>query len=100
MLAGAPRELLVERERRGGTRRVARVADPEERELVPGVERVEVGQPPRLLAQRHGHDRPTGEERTALVHRIRGLGDRDAPLLAQGDVREGEDRLLRPERRE
>ena len=54
VLARARGELLVERERRDRAGRVVRVADPEERDLVPRVERVEVGQPavaPRAAAR-------------------------------------------------
>ena len=99
MLARARGELLVERERRDGPGRVVRVARPEERDLVPRVERVEVGQPAARLRERNGDDGAAGEERAALVHGIRGLGDRDELLLAERDLREREDRLLRAERR-
>ena len=43
-------QLLVELERSDRAGRVVRVADPEERDLVPRVERVEIGQPAVLLA--------------------------------------------------
>ena len=100
MLARPSGELLVERERRRRARRVRREARPEEGELVPAVERVEVRQPARLLPQRHGDDLRAGEERPALVHRVPGLGHRDEPALADRDLREREDRLLRAERRD
>ena len=71
MLARARGELLVERERRDRAGRVVRVADPEERDLVPGVERVEIRQPA-VRSSRSGtrHDLAAGEERAALVDRI------------------------------
>ena len=80
MLARARGELLVERERRDGAGRVVRVADPEERDLVPRVERVEVGQPavaPRAAAR--STTDAAGEERAALVDRVaRARGSRRA----------------------
>ena len=97
MLACQPGKLLVERERGGGARGIVRVADPEERELVPALEGVEVGKPPRFLRQRHGHDAPVREERPAFVNRVRRLGNRDEVLLGERDLREREDRLLRAE---
>ena len=100
MLACARGELFVERERGDGAGRVVRVADPEERDLVPGVERVEIGKPAVRLLERQRRDRAAREQRTALVDGIRGLGNRDQPLVAERDLREGEDRLLRTERRD
>src|SRR5581483_2924419 len=54
-------ELLVERERRRRAGRVRRVARPEEGELVPAVERVEVRKPRPLRPQRHADDLRAGE---------------------------------------
>ena len=79
--------------------RVVRVADPERGQLVPRVERFEVGQPARLLAQRHRQHARACEQRAALVHRVRRLGHGDDAALADRDLREREDRLLRAERR-
>ena len=92
-------KLVVERGGRNSTRRVVRVTDPEEGDVVPGVEGVEVREPARAFAQRNGHHRPAAEERPALVDGVSGLGNRNRALLAERDLCEGEDRLLRAERR-
>ena len=96
-------EPLVELERRDRARRVVRVVDPEDGRPLEHrlLDRVEVGEEPVLLQQRHGHRLGVGEEGAALVDRVPGLGHDDRVLPgADHDLREREDRLLRAERRD
>ncbi len=99
MLPRSLGQFLVERKRRHGAGWVVRIADPEQCDVVPGTERVEVGQPTGCLTQGHRHHLAPGEHRTSLIDRIGRLGNRNDALLAQRDLREREDRLLRAERR-
>ena len=99
MLACTAGELLVERERRGRSGRIVGVTRPEDRDFVPAIERVEVGQPSGLLAQGDGGDLTACEARAAFVDRVSGGRHRDDPAAAQCDLSEREDRLLGAERR-
>jgi hypothetical protein len=74
VLARPGRKLLVERERRRRPRGVVRVVDPEDRDPVPDVDRVEVRQKAVLLAQWHDPRLGVREERAALLNGIAGLG--------------------------
>ena len=86
-------EFVVELARRDRARRIVRVVDPDERHVV--VELVESGEEAVLTPQRQRLHARSGEERAALVHRVRRLAERhDAPAGAE-HLREGEDRLLR-----
>ena len=99
MLARACGQLRVQREGRHRAGRVVRIAHPEERDLVPGVERLEIRQPAVLLRERHPDDVAVREERAALVYRVRRFRDRDEPLVPERHLGEREDRLLGSERR-
>ena len=81
--------------RRGRRGRVAREVQPQQAEALPR-QRVEVGQPAVLGAQRHRHDLAAGEARAALGHRVAGRRHRDR---AVDDLGQPEDRLLGAERR-
>src|SRR5205823_5402006 len=87
------RRALDELLRRGTRRRAERA------QRVPAVERVEIGEPAILHAQRDGDDLGAGEERAALVYRVSRLGHCDQATPTDRDLREGEDRLLRAESR-
>ena len=61
-----------------------RVVDPDERDVV--VERVEIGQEAVLARERQRLHPGAGEERAALVHRVRGLAVRHDALLGCGST--------------
>ena len=74
-----------------------RVIDPEERDVV--VQLAEIRQEAALPAERQRPHLRSGEERAALVHRIRRLAERHHAAARSEHLREREDRLLRAVRR-
>ena len=87
------RELVVELARRDRAGRVVRVVDPDERDVV--VELREIRQEAVLAAQRQRLHPSSGEERAALVHRVRRLAERHHAPAGSEHLGEREDRLLR-----
>ena len=105
VLAGEPGEPLEKRTRRDRARRVVRRVQPDDGGAFPEPVRgrIEVGEEPGFLAERQLDHARAGEGRAASGYRIPGLGDDDGVATGgrvQHDLREREDRLLRPERRD
>ena len=100
MLARQRGGALVQRPRRDGGGRVVRVVQPQQRDAAPrvGVDRVEVGEEPGVLAQRQLQHLLAGEHGAALVDGVGRRRDRDE--VAAEHLGHVEDGLLGAERRQ
>ena len=97
MTLGRLGELVVELARRHRSGRVVRVIDPDQRDVV--VELREIRQEPVLAPQGNRLHSCPGEAGTAFVHGVGRLAERHDATRGLEDLREREDRLLRPVRR-